>query len=113
MPVALTTRVVDGDVEYDAIVLWCVGCEREQAGLQVSGLHMLPVSDTQGKRPVWGWNGQLELVTLEPSILTRSGDSFVCHSFLRDGHWQFLPDSTHSLAGKTVPMVPLPDWVWI
>lgn len=31
-----------------------------------------------------------------------------CHSFLRNGQWEFLNDSAHHLAGKTVPMVPLP-----
>lgn len=31
----------------------------------------------------------------------------VCHLFLRDGHIQYLNDSTHHLAGKTVPMEPL------
>lgn len=35
-----------------------------------------------------------------------------CHSFLRDGQWQFLDDSAHHLAGQTVDMVPLPDW-WL
>lgn len=34
-----------------------------------------------------------------------------CHSFLRAGRWEFLGDSAHALAGKTVDMVPLPDWV--
>lgn len=33
-----------------------------------------------------------------------------CHSFIRDGQWQFLSDCAHSLAGQTVPMVPVPDW---
>ena len=34
-----------------------------------------------------------------------------CHSFIRNGQWQFLSDSAHRLAGQTVPMVPLPDWL--
>lgn len=34
-----------------------------------------------------------------------------CHSFLRSGRWEFLTDSAHALAGQTVPMVPLPDWI--
>lgn len=34
-----------------------------------------------------------------------------CHSFLRNGVWEFLGDCAHSLAGQKVPMVPLPDWV--
>lgn len=34
-----------------------------------------------------------------------------CHSFIRDGHWQFLGDCAHALANQTVPMVPVPDWM--
>lgn len=33
-----------------------------------------------------------------------------CHSFLRDGRWEFLSDSAHHLAGQTVDMVPGPDY---
>ena len=33
-----------------------------------------------------------------------------CHSFIQNGQWQFLSDCAHALAGKTVPMEPLPDW---
>lgn len=32
-----------------------------------------------------------------------------CHSFLRDGRWEFLGDSAHRLVGQTVDMVPLPN----
>jgi len=107
MTFAQIRRVEDGDVEYDAIVIWCPGCaSRENWG----GLHWLPVSDTQGKRPVWQWNGDLVNVGLEPSILTRGHPDFVCHSFLRNGQWQFLSDSTHPLAGQTVSIEHLPDW---
>lgn len=34
-----------------------------------------------------------------------------CHSFIKNGQWQFLSDCAHELAGQTVPMVPLPDWL--
>lgn len=34
-----------------------------------------------------------------------------CHSFLRNGVWEFLGDSAHHLAGQNVPMVPLPDYL--
>lgn len=34
-----------------------------------------------------------------------------CHSFLRDGVWDFLGDCAHALAGQKVPMVPVPDWM--
>lgn len=35
-----------------------------------------------------------------------------CHSFLREGVWDFLTDCSHELAGRKVPMVPIPDY-WI
>lgn len=34
-----------------------------------------------------------------------------CHSFLRNGVWDFLGDCAHPMANKQVPMVPLPKWV--
>jgi len=34
-----------------------------------------------------------------------------CHSFLKGGQWQFLGDCAHAMAGQTVAMVPLPDWL--
>lgn len=89
--------------------------------------HMLPVDPAQ--RPSWKFNGDMEKPTFMPSILQRSGhfipgqtqppdcpmcnsehkdfyNCSVCHSFVKDGMIQFLTDSTHDLAGKTVP---LPD----
>lgn len=117
-PVALIRRTIDGDETYDSISLWCPGCQHEdpqEPGRMVGGLHMLPVTHTT-KHPVWEWNGDLVNVTLSPSILTRTTrgenrEEFICHSFLRDGQWQFLGDCTHALANQTVAMVPLPDWV--
>lgn len=69
---------------------------------------MLPVSPE--KNPNWVWNGSLEKPTLEPSILTRYDDK-ICHSFLRDGVFQFLGDCTHELAGQMVPIPELEDWM--
>ena len=58
--------------------------------------------------PIWTWNGSDESPTFSPSILVTGGElQGICHSFVRDGAIQFLPDCKHSLAGKTVP---LPDW---
>lgn len=34
-----------------------------------------------------------------------------CHSFIRNGMWEFLGDCAHKLASQTVPMVPVPDWL--
>lgn len=77
-----------------------------------SGLHALPISDTRGKRPMWNFDGNLQMPTLSPSILTKHGNVNVCHSFLRAGVFDFLGDCTHKYANQKVPMVPLPDWVF-
>lgn len=75
----------------------------------------------------WTWNGSLDAPTFTPSLLCHPHDIFVdgslegdaliapenitstprCHSFITDGRIQFLEDSTHHLAGKTVE---IPEW---
>lgn len=101
--------------------LWCPGCE---------DMHRVQTGGTASEQigPQWEWNGDRDNPTISPSILVRDrqwppdypeyvkprhakvkpGDETVCHSFVRDGSWQFLPDSTHDLAGQTVPCVPIP-----
>lgn len=79
------------------LYLWCPGCD------QLHGPEVV----NPAKR--WQWDGNLEAPTLSPSILTHGTQR--CHSFLKAGQWQFLVDCEHALAGKTVPMVPLPDWL--
>src|SRR4051812_28849064 len=76
--------------------LWCPGC-----------------GDAHRITNLWSFNGDTERPTFEPSILSEGGPPGTprCHSFLREGVWQFLDDSTHELAGKSVPMVDLPDWL--
>ncbi len=49
-------------------------------------------------------NGDLVKPTFDGSLRVISNPH--CHSFVKDGTIQFLPDSTHALAGQTVPMVP-------
>lgn len=107
--------------EYDALVFWCPGCERIDAdGERQAGAHMLPVNCTVSDRASWTWDGNLEAPTLSPSILSRNNyytgpdtppREFVCHSFLKNGMFEFLGDCTHALAGQTVPIPPLPDWL--
>ncbi len=50
----------------------------------------------------WTFNGDYQRPTFVPSIHIKG----VCHSFVRDGRIQFLPDCSHKLAGQTVD---LPD----
>lgn len=71
-----------------------------------TGLLTLPVI-RQGAREgtgCWTWNGNTELPTLKPSVLTTC-ERFRCHSWINDGQAVFLTDSSHEFAGKTVPLL--------
>lgn len=100
--------VNDHDNRYKALMFVCPGCLADPMG--GSGLHMLAVN-SPNKNPSWDWNENLEEPTLSPSILSRISDKVVCHSFLKNGVFDFLSDSTHPLSGKQVPIPDLPKWV--
>lgn len=79
---------------------WCPGCQ---------SLHIVITEKQPTPGPVWSWNGRLEKPTIRPSILTSGGsDNRQCHVFITDGQIEYLNDCKHSLAGKTVPMEPVP-----
>lgn len=92
-----------GEFLYEWVMTWCPGCDK---------VHPFRIS---GRSETWEWDGNLEAPTFSPSYLTWSGPREQplsrCHSFLRSGVWEFLGDSTHSLAGQSVPMVDLPEWL--
>lgn len=86
--------------------LWCPGCDEAHAPLA----SLPDGSRPDPHRPYWDWNGRTdEGFTISPSLLSYGRRT--CHSFIRDGRWQFLADCQHDLAGQTVPMVPVPDWL--
>jgi hypothetical protein len=117
---ANTVRLIDGG----SLAFQCPGCREA---------HVVNVGAES--RPRWRWNSNEIRPTLDPSILVRSGHFVpghrpgldtcwcdynrahpdepapfscgVCHSFVREGLIQFLPDCTHALAGQTVA---LPPW---
>jgi hypothetical protein len=60
--------------------------------------------------PGWTFNGDGEEPTFSPSMLVERPERR-CHSHLRDGRWEYLSDSTHELAGETVP-VPESETMW-
>lgn len=98
--------VNDHGVTYDALMFVCPGCK--VGGPEgYEGLHMLPVN-SENHTPSWNWNGDLEHPTLEPSVLTRGYS--LCHSYLRNGKFEFLTDSEHPLSGQTVDIPDLPEW---
>lgn len=99
------------------LVIKCPGCGED---------HAL-------RAEVWSFNGDMVRPTFSPSLHFRTGHymsshqpgkrcwcdynaehpddpapcvCYRCHSFVTDGQIQFLSDSTHELAGKTVPLEP-------
>ncbi len=104
---SMLRSVRHGECEYIYLMFVCPGCIGVLGG---SGLHMIPVNSSI-KEPHWIWDGNLERPTLSPSLLTGKSTADVCHSFLRDGVFEFLNDCTHALAGQKVDMPDLPDWV--
>ena len=64
------------------------------------------------KDNVWTFDGNYDAPTFSPSMLSNQSqiqkEHPVCHSFVRNGEWQYLGDCTHEMAGQTVPMIP-PD----
>lgn len=73
------------------------------------GGHGVPV---EGER-AWQWNGDLVKPTLKPSLLVNVGGGNktqpICHIFITDGRIQYLADSTHDFAGKTIEMEKIYD----
>jgi hypothetical protein len=61
------------------------------------------------KTPRWTWNGDWNKPTFNPSLVYRLNRTnmppAVCHTFVRDGMIEYLPDCTHKLAGQKVAMV--------
>lgn len=72
---------------------WCPGC------------NFAHVYDQR-----WQGPGDVDSPTFTPSLLIQTSINakpHVCHCYVTNGQIQFLPDSSHGLAGKTVP---LPVW---
>lgn len=104
--------VNDHGTHYTSLLFVCPGCKA--AGRKgYDGLHMLPVNSPHLEKPSWDWDENLEKPTLSPSILTRGGalgKDGICHSFLREGVFEFLTDSTHELSGRKIHIPDLPEW---
>ena len=91
---------------------WCPGCEE---------MHAIHVDRPNHSGARWTFDGNVDSPTFAPSINIRTGPYpeaedgkpvghvDVCHYFLRAGRIEFCSDSTHALAGQTVPLPPLPD----
>lgn len=101
----LLAEVVDerhGPIGY---AHWCPGCEE---------VHVY-YTKAPGA-PIWSFNGNTEKPSFTASMLITTGkrddpNKTICHYYLTDGQLKFLADSTHALAGQTVDLPPLPDWM--
>lgn len=83
---------------------WCPAC---------GDAHIIPTQETHPGAATWEFNGDAERPTFHPSILIEWGEQTPpharrCHYFIVDGDIQFCEDSTHALAGKTVPLPEIP-----
>lgn len=113
-PVEITRAIEANGVEAAQLGIFCPGC-----GIA----HFVNVKAWQAGCAVWTWNGDRDKPTFSPSLLVRwngskrgdsdeprhpysSDEKRVCHSFVRDGQWQFLGDCTHTLRGQTVQIPP-------
>jgi hypothetical protein len=80
-------------------MFWCPGCQC---------YHVYRIARTGYSGPAWTFNGNLDSPTFSLLLKNTYPDGKVCHLFLTNGMIQYCGDSFHSLAGKTVPLTPMP-----
>lgn len=89
------------------LMFWCPGCHA------LHGYVLGKPSHPGG--PCWSFDGNLEAPSLTPSLFMNAGMGNpvqpVCHLYLTAGKLHFIGDCTHALAGQTVDLPPLPDWL--
>lgn len=81
---------------------WCPGCD-EAHGIHVGARNHSGAS--------WSFDGDMERPTFSPSVRCSSAGRTACHYFVKGGMIEFCGDSLHTLAGKTVNLPPVPDWL--
>lgn len=100
----LLHRVVNSDRSPRGWSHRCPGCQ---------STHVIDVDEPNRWGARWTFDGVEDRPTFSPSVNCSWGTPDVppgvsrCHYFLRAGVIEYLPDCTHPLAGKSVP---LPDF---
>lgn len=90
---------------WQELYFWCPGCKC---------CHSFRVGDVKD-RPVWKFNGNLDLPTFSPSLRVYTThpetkvDRTLCHLNLTDGKLIFHGDSPHELKGQTVDLPDIPE----
>ena len=88
--------VVEAGNRKGTYLVRCPGCKQ---------IHALATGHTN-RDANWDFNGNFDKPSFTPSFrIGVKGDANVCHSYIKKGQWESLPDSTHDLSGKTVPML--------
>jgi hypothetical protein len=100
MRIRLVVKFID-DGQPGRILFKCPGCEC---------MHYVNIGE--GMKPLWEWDGNVEMPTFKPSIKVSYDHLIdgvevkdVCHFFVKAGRIEYLSDSTHKLSGQTVDMV--------
>lgn len=114
-PLPRAKLATNGTAPGRRLNFWCPGCK---------DTHSITVDAPDA----WTWDGDIRRPTIKPSIKvmphktliddTLEGDALtapenitntpLCHSYVARGRIQFLGDSTHKLAGRTVDLPPWP-----
>jgi hypothetical protein len=89
------------------VLVWCPGCQSLHTPRFRCPEHGGPATG-----PVWDGDPYSSPFTMSPSLLVgQTSVSPRCHSYIRNGRWEFLKDCGHALAGQTLPLEPLPNWL--
>ena len=96
--------IMDKDASGATVVTnrWLFFCPACKCG------HAITTKMQDGS-PGWTFNNDQRRPTITPSIAVSWDDDkgrHFCHSYVTEGRIQFLPDCTHALKGKTVPLAP-------
>ena len=85
-------------IDYDgrpAIMFQCPGCEC---------CHYVTV-DEKG----WKFNGDMNCLDISPSIMVSNSQGTMCHSYVRNGKYEYFADCKHKYAGQTIPVPDFDD----
>lgn len=95
----MTGKLLLRRVQGGLTVFWCPGCK---CGHAVNETWSIQDGERPSISPSVLVNGDL------PREQRREAGMLRCHLFVRDGQLDFCSDCDHELAGKSVPMVPMP-----
>jgi hypothetical protein len=90
-------KVIDeqGNGDY---IHWCPGCKC---------FHLINTTRKNDNNAQWRFDGNVNQPTFSPSINIVG----MCHYFIRQGKIEYCSDSKHSLAGQTIELPNVNDYL--